>query len=234
MDLHGSATHLDDGDLSEDDDQPHDDEHGVGEESVEDIQLVVDLPGAQHVENLEEHEHVEHQSQVAGMSELVEGLVDGVSIQPPDHAVEDQVPVPISVLLHWVVVEVLGDDGGVRVLRDESLGTKDNDEHDHGLEEGLSENVLGHLLRDDVLLLSIRGSLKELLSWQLSSQSKGSQRIHDKVDPQELDGLKRRLPHDDRSNESSNESHNIYSELELKESSDVVINIPSPHAGLHN
>merc|ERR1712127_401040 len=58
--------------------------------------------------------------------------------------------------------------------------------------------------------------------------------IHDKVYPKELDSSERGLPHDNGTDEGGDQSDDIDSQLELKESSDVVIDISSPLASFHN
>ena len=60
VDLHGKGTELNNGNLSNDDDDPDAHEHWVGEDAREDIDLIMDLSGSEHVEDLEKHEQVEH------------------------------------------------------------------------------------------------------------------------------------------------------------------------------
>lgn len=55
-------------DLSDDDGGPDDDEGGVSGDALEDVLLIVDLSGADHVEDLHEHEKVEDHSEVAGVA----------------------------------------------------------------------------------------------------------------------------------------------------------------------
>jgi hypothetical protein len=94
--------------------------------------------------------------------------------------------------------------------------------------------VLDHLLGDYILLLPIWWSLQEIFLWKLSGKSERSKRVHDQVDPKELNSLKWRLPHDNGSDEGNDQGNNIDCQLELKESSNVVINISSPLAGCNN
>ena len=45
-----------------------------------------------------------------------------------------------------------------------------------------------HAFRYEGLGLSVRLSLQKIFRWNISSECKGSKRIHDQVDPQHLDG----------------------------------------------
>lgn len=114
------------------------------------------------------------------------------------------------------------------------FSSKYEDEQDDSLEEGLTQDVLNHLLRNDVLLLSVWRSFQEVCLWLLSGKSEGGKRVHDQVYPEKLDGLERRVPHHDRANEGHDQSYHIHSKLKLKESSDVIIYVSTPHASLNN
>lgn len=94
--------------------------------------------------------------------------------------------------------------------------------------------MLNHPLRDDVLMFSVWWSLKEFILWRLSGESQSSKSVHDHVYPQELDSSQRRVGEYDSTNKGYDQSQNIDSELELQETSDVVINITSPLACSNN
>ena len=111
------------------------------------------------------------------------------------------------------------------------MSSKDKDEEEYALVQGLTENVLYHLLTDNILLLSIWWSLKKLCLWQFSCKSKRCKRVHDQVDPKKLNGSKWGVLHDNGSNECSDKCHDIDCQLELQKSSDVVEHISAPHAG---
>jgi hypothetical protein len=112
------------------------------------------------------------------------------------------------------------------------MGSKDEEEQNESLEERLTKNVFDHSLRNDILVLSVWGSLQKVRLGILSGQSKSCERVHDKIDPQKLDSSKWRLPHNHSTDEGSDQSHNVDSELELQELSDVVVDISTPHASL--
>lgn len=67
------------------------------------------------------------------------------------------------------------------------MSSKNDNEQNDALPDGLSKNVLDHFLGDDVLLLSVWWSLKKLWLWSLSGEGKGSEGVHDQVYPKELD-----------------------------------------------
>jgi len=67
LDLEDEARVLDDDDLEAEDDEPNCEEHEVVEEAFEDVPLVVDLAGADHVHNLHEDKQVEEEGEVLGV-----------------------------------------------------------------------------------------------------------------------------------------------------------------------
>ena len=62
--------------LNDDNDGPNDKECWVGEDSIEDVDLVINLSGANHIEDLHEHEQVEDDGQVAGWCQTLKRLVN--------------------------------------------------------------------------------------------------------------------------------------------------------------
>jgi len=58
-------------DLNESDDGQDDQENGVLMDSLEYVELVVDLSGSNHVENLHEHKGVEHHSVVSARAFVI-------------------------------------------------------------------------------------------------------------------------------------------------------------------
>lgn len=70
-----SAEELAAEDLNNDDDGPDDDECRVREDSLEDVEFILDLSGANHIENLHEYEQVEDDSQVARWSFRLKSFV---------------------------------------------------------------------------------------------------------------------------------------------------------------
>lgn len=60
------ASVLDDQEVDDNDDNPNDEESNVVEEALADVDLVVDLSGGKHVDNLEPDEQVENEGHVTG------------------------------------------------------------------------------------------------------------------------------------------------------------------------
>jgi len=94
--------------------------------------------------------------------------------------------------------------------------------------------VLDHLSGDDVLVSLIRRSVQQRFLRILSGEGKRGKRVHDEVDPKQLNGEERRLNKDAGTNESCDKSDDVDGELELEELSNVIVDVSSPHAGLHN
>lgn len=84
----------------------------------------------------------------------------------------------------------------IRFFRNEIRSIKDENEKNNTLVEGHSKNVLAHLLGDYIFAFSIRRSLKQRLLRFFSGESKRRERVHNQVDPKELNGLQWRFPHD--------------------------------------
>lgn len=56
---------MDDADLTSNNDEPDNDEHGVIADTFEDVNFVIDFSGTEHVEDLEEHKEIEDNGQVS-------------------------------------------------------------------------------------------------------------------------------------------------------------------------
>lgn len=68
MDGDESAEELGTEALSNDNDSPYDHESWVREDSIEDVYLVINLSGANHVENLHEYEQIKYDGKMARWS----------------------------------------------------------------------------------------------------------------------------------------------------------------------
>jgi len=64
MNRYESTKKLSAKDLDDDNDCPNDQEGWVGQDAIENVQLVIDLSGADHIEDLHEDEQVEDNSQM--------------------------------------------------------------------------------------------------------------------------------------------------------------------------
>lgn len=188
MNLKSPSTVLDNEELSKDDNKPDGHEHSVGEDTVENIKLVIDLSSSKHVPNLHEHEQVEDNGQVSRWSIGLEMSVDVSTVKALNHARDDVLTGPIlSNLGVWMTqLKFLRETNFSIVpcdtcteLWDELRPSKDKDEENDSLIDGHTEDMLDHLLRDDVLLLSVWWSLEEIVLWKLSGESQRSKRVHD-------------------------------------------------------
>lgn len=97
----------------------------------------------------------------------------------------------------------------------------DNDEHDH-LVDGVTEDVSPHDIGDDLSVLMVRRSLENILFRRLGGECESSEGVHDKVDPEHLDGVERHVLEDDSAEEDNEHGYDVDSELELEELADVV------------
>jgi hypothetical protein len=65
MHLQGGTTTLDDQELSNYNNNPNTNKHGICKESFKDVNLIINLSRSKHVENLEAHEQIEDDSHVS-------------------------------------------------------------------------------------------------------------------------------------------------------------------------
>lgn len=101
--------------------------------------------------------------------ELVEDL-------HPDESVED----------HGIELELLSRVGDI--VAEDLLACKvENEGHDQ-LEDGLADDHFPHVHCNQRSLLSFGPTVEDLGGWGISGKSEGCKSVHDKVDPQKLDG----------------------------------------------
>lgn len=75
MNLEELSRELRDQELTDEDDDPDRDKHGVGEETTANVDLVINFSGGNHVEDLHHNENVEENGKVARGSDILEGGV---------------------------------------------------------------------------------------------------------------------------------------------------------------
>lgn len=165
-------------DLSEDNNEPNSHEHGICKDTIEDVNLIIDLSGTEHVEDLEKHEKVEYNGQVSRWSESLEVPVDILAIESLNHAADDILSIPFLNLWVWMRLNkgIIESDEFccpflVSELLNEEWSRKNESEKDNRLEDRHTQDVLHHLLRDDVLTFPIWWSLQEIILWKLSGES---------------------------------------------------------------
>lgn len=109
MNGHKSSKVLGAENLDDDNDGPNDDEGRVSGDTIEDIQLVVNLSRANHVENLHENEQIENNGQMSGwcfrLKCFVHGLAFSVFHHTKDHIELASVPVIFKSFIEgWIAI----------------------------------------------------------------------------------------------------------------------------------
>ena len=143
--------------------------------------LIVDFAGVYEVEDLHHDEGIEDEGSMSWInSSILEDIFvvyfasDGEKHATSSHAIFCVFPVSLEAW-NWVKsVWVFGDDG---------WSAEDEDEQDNYLEESLSQDMLEHGGRYNIVISFVGVSLKQGFSWGLSGQGQGSKGIHDQVDP---------------------------------------------------
>ena len=229
-----SSSELNDQEVDHDDQNPDDQESGISEESIANVELVMDLSSGKHVNNLEPDEQVEDKCHVTGRIainswQFNDLLVKLVTVNLEKSSWED-----VIVLLHADRFSVLVESEFLIRLGDHVLTSKEEDEEYNHLEERHVEDVFGHLTGDNKVISDLRGSFKEFWARQFSREGEGSQRVHDHVNPEELNGLQGRFLKENSTNDCEQKSSDVDGELELQEALDVVVDVTTPGACLDN
>lgn len=231
------ASELDDQEVDDNDDDPDDEEHGVREEVFADVDFVVDLPSGDHVHNLEPDEEVEdegHMTRIISINgiTLVNHLVKVVSIDLVEPAGEHHV-VDLDVST-WdfqsAALSVLGEAQLLIRLRNHVFSAEEENKQDYHLEERHVDDVLGHLAGDDEVILVLRIAQQQGVTGLLSGEGQRGERVHDHVDPEELNSLQRGLLEQDSTDDGEDQGVHIDGQLELEETLDVIIDISTPRA----
>jgi len=104
----------------------------------------------------------------------------------------------------------------------------EHNDHEHNdLVNSVAENVSPHDWGDDKVILLVWGSKEDFIGWWFSGKGESAEGIHDQVDPEHLDGSKRRILKDDGSEENDEHGDDVNRELELQEFSYVIIDVSS-------
>ena len=165
MDLEDLSGVLGDNELTNHDDDPYKDEHKVGVNSFEDVKLVMNLSGANHVEDLEQHECVENEGQVTGRTILFSNLLVEIGAIPVlKSSWEDKVT--LSAVGSKVIISPLS----LR-LDDGELTSEEEEEENDALPDGHTEDVLDHLAGYNVVLSVLGHSFQKVHLGQFSRES---------------------------------------------------------------
>ena len=169
-------------------------------QALEDIELLVQPPAINGVENLRKDESIEDQ-----------GLNGAVMI-----------------FIHSVVVGMLEAEN-LEAGKMEYKGDGD-------LVNRLAHDLLVHVDGEQRCTLLVRFAIQEGLRSRVSGEGEGCERVHDDVDPQQLNSRKNGLflRRGDRRNKSDNDGRNICGDLELQELAHRIIDTTTPHNSLDN
>ena len=108
-------------------------------------------------------------------------------------------------------------------------------EHDHDEEGRGNEDVAEHRRRDDVLIPTLRRHRHHSGSRRLGAEGDRRERVHDDVDPQQLQHRERGLHAEDQNaQERDRQSTDIDRQLELDESLDVLVQRAAPLDRMEN
>ena len=115
------------------------------------------------------------------------------------------------------------------VVNAEEVSSLEEKDEQHGdLEDGLTNDVSPHNGVDNGVGLLSRHTLHDFfyVGW-LSSESKGSEGVHDQVDPEHLSRSERGLAENASTSEHNEHSDDVYCQLELEELSHIVVDVAS-------
>lgn len=109
------------------------------------------------------------------------------------------------------------------------FASEEQDTEDSYLVERPAEDVSSHDVAYDRFVSVSWLSVKNFLGGRLSCESEGSESIHDKVDPQNLNRRHDCLVDCDSSEKNNDDGDNVYGELELQELTDAVVDVSAEH-----
>ena len=234
--MYSLSPEADEQDLQSEYGEDDENEEFVPEDAGEDIDLLMYLAAADEVEELHHHEAVEDEGEMprAYARLFVDLLVVAASSHgyhsPTAHSPSHNAVVPFPLRVQREVRFVKG----VLVLWDDQLSCEDEDDHDDELECGLAEDVLHHSIGDDVLLPAVGLAEEKFLGGSFSRKRRRGKSVHDKVDPQHLDGREDLLLEECAADERDNDSYDVYCDLELDELPNRVVDVSAPHHCLHD
>ena len=110
------------------------------------------------------------------------------------------------------------------------------DEDDDALVDRLPEDLLVHIHVEERRRLLIGLAIEQSGARRIGSQRQSSERVHDNVDPQQLDGRQRAflVCTRDSCNERDDDCSDVDRNLELKEFAHGIVHAPASHDSLDN
>lgn len=162
--LEYSSSKLDNDDLSSRDDEPNNNIHLIIHDSLENVFLIIDLSGVEHVEDLEHDENIEDISQMSAWAISRIFVFIKRWLIPIESSTRVNIGVNSSSFESpfWI---------GFRV---EMFSSEHNSIDTGNLEEWDTKNDLNHLSGNDVFISLVRWSLKQFFFRCFCSQGKRS------------------------------------------------------------
>ena len=242
---------LNDEEVHDYDNDPNYEEGRVVEEACANVDLVMNLPRCDHVNDLKPDEQVEDEGHVTARvfsHVLVLRTITSSVIAFRIHFLI------VNLLVEWITVNMvhatrenefavlnINHSSVFSVVAKRLVGLWDHvftaeeeyKEDDH-LEDRHPDNVLAHLAGDHEVFLYLGRAFQKLGLGQLGGEGQRGKRIHNHVDPEELNRLQGRLFHEDGADHSEDHGVDVDSELELQETLDVVVDVSSPLGSFHD
>lgn len=186
----------------------------------------MDFPRVDEVEDLEHDECVEDEGEVP---RVVLGLVKGCdvigssrnSVKPS--AADGPCPLVEAVECPFVLLLISCVCSRVQrvfVFGDVTVAEENEGDHHQHLVDRMPNDVLFHQLRDDAIVTGVGFSEEQLFVGVFGRERKGSEGVHNQVDPQHLNGFQDFLLQKGRAHKGTEHSNDVDCQLELKELSD--------------
>mmetsp|Transcript_122122 Transcript_122122/g.182408 ORF Transcript_122122/g.182408 Transcript_122122/m.182408 type:complete len:718 (+) Transcript_122122:85-2238(+) len=212
----------------------NDEKDFVFEHPVKHVELVVNLARVDLVEDLHEHEHVEHHGVVLALAAAalvclgaeVRGTLRhrGTRTLHAVHVERARTPAldaPVVVHVHLAGAHVAVPLAHVAEAEDQCR------KHQQ-LPRAVEHHVADHRLREHRLVTRVRLAREEGSRRVLRRQREGGEGVHDEVDPEHLYCVERGLGEDGSSHTGQRARRDVHRQLELEELADVVVHTAAP------
>jgi len=205
--------------LDGEDKSKHKDEHPVTEEATEHVEISdFNSSAVNLVPPLEENKSVEDDSHVLEFVDCLQTLNSG--------------DVKTVCSLEGLVM-ILNLSAGTVMKIKHRLTQVDDKEHNNDLPKSDGVDLSPDNLVKNDLSISNGLLMNDRSLRRLSSKRDSSKQIHHKVDPKKHGWRQRRVGQEDGTKENNNYNREVDSDLELKETSDVVVDVAAPHDTTH-
>jgi len=231
---HDHATVLAHPHLHDDDEQEDSDEFKVVEEVAEHVVLLVTkFARVDNVEDRHHHEDLEDHGEECALGSRVivsAGCISSKCKAPDGRVFLFQVGLvkdlihPVFLDIEWLVLIVI-------LKIEKAHSSKQEDQENNDLVECMSENVAPHDGVDDLLVACVGLAFQKFFIRRLGCQGEGSKSVHDQVDPEHLDGRQSFVSEEQSTDKHDEHGSAVHCQLELKELSDIVIDVASVFDG---